>query len=176
MGIFTKLKNGQLKEHPTIGEQKKYYKKRSQDKNLTANQRKYASKKLDELNNLTNDKKTAVSKNFAGKDSDLTGHSANSEKVRYGICTKVRKDGTVNINPFLPKKDKEVTNEHQVEVAAQKKAKGREHAVRVRSTNIDIDKICMDKGFPESETRKLTQEEFRNLKKLSQGNRKKRKH
>lgn len=175
MGIFTKLKNGELKEYPTIGEQKKYYEKRSKDKSLKESQRKYATKKLEDLNDLT-EKKTAVSKTFAGKDGDLTGHKANSEKVRYGVCTRVRKDGSVNINPFMPKKDVLVQNDKQVEVKAQKKTKGKEHAVRVKAaSNINIDNLCEDKGFPEKETRVLTKEEFKELRDLSKGNKKKRK-
>lgn len=171
MGLFTKLKNGKLKEHKTIGEKKEEYLNRVNDKSLSKIQRNYASKKLQELNDLT-EKKTAISKTFAGKDVDLTGHTANSEKVRYGVCTKVRKDGSVNINPFMPKKESEIEKNKQVAVEAQKKAKGREHAVRVKSSNISIDDICEDKGFPEKETRELTQEEFRRLKNLSKGNKK----
>lgn len=175
MGLFTKLKNGKLKEHKTIGEKKEEYLNRVNDKSLSKIQRNYASKKLQELNDLT-EKKTAISKTFAGKDVDLIGHTANSEKVRYGVCTKVIKDGSVNINPFMPKKESEIEKNKQVVVEAQKKAKGREHAVRVKSSNISIDDICEDKGFPEKETRELTQEEFRRLKNLSKGNKKKRKH
>lgn len=175
MGIFTKLKSGKLKEHFTIGEKKEYYKKRSENKKLSESQRKYALKRLAELDALT-EKKTALSKNFVGRDGDLTGNKINPNKARYGVCTKIRKDGTLNINPFMPRKEREIEKEKQVEISAQKALGSREHAARVKATTkVMIDNICEDKGFPESKTRKLTSEEYHKLKKLSQGNKKKRK-
>lgn len=173
MGIFSKLKNGKLKEHPTIGEQKKYYEKRSKDKTLSNRQQNYANKRLQELNKLT-EQKTAVSKNFVGRDGDVTGNKNAPDKVRYGVCSKVKGD-KINFHPFLPRRDSEVNNEFQVEVKAQHQAKGREHAVRVRPSQVNINQVCEDKGFPEKDTRIMTPEEFKKLKKLSKGNKKKRK-
>lgn len=175
MGLFTILKGGKQKEHPTIGEKKEYYKKRTKDKNLTDSQRKYASKKLQELNELT-EKKKAVSKNFVGKDGELTGNKKEPDKIRYGICTRVREDGSLNINPFMPEKESEIEKKQQLKVKAQEKTTGKRHAVRVRATpKINIDNLCEDKDFPEKDTRILTKTEFQELKKLSKGNKKKRK-
>ena len=163
--ILYRLKSGRFVNRYTIFEKKEYYWIRKLNKNLTINQRKYAERRLKELYDLTLNK-TAVGKNFVGIDKNLTGHLNNPNKVRYGVCSRVRNDGRINLNLFMPLNYKEIEKGHQMKISAQNGSIP-EHAVEVKSQRIDIDSLALDIGFNNPKSRVLTKEELKKLKKLS---------
>lgn len=170
MPIFQKV-NGKIIEHRTIGEKKDYFSNRINNPSLTKGQRGYAKRRLKELKNLI-EKKEAVGKNFVSIDL-ITGNQSSSFKPRYGVCSKVKDNGTINFNVFMPLKDSEVEKGYQMRIKAQEGLE-KEHAINVHPiTKVNIDNLAEDRGFGNTKTRKLSEEEIRKLRKIVSGKTKK---